>query len=243
MIDLNGILNALQTPNASRTAMIGGGAAAAGLATGLLAGKSGRKFIGKAAKYGAVAALGGLAYHAVTRSRTQGPSHPAPPGPAGSPTPAAPEPDYQSAPAGSAYLPAPDDTAALQRRARSLLRAVIAAAKADGTICDTERQRISERLAAASLDAADRAFVEFELVRPLNIDDVVMGVECPEHAAEIYAASLVAIDRNGAIERSYLNLLAARLGLDAALVSAIHQSADAETEPDLPQVSHRVMTA
>jgi uncharacterized membrane protein YebE (DUF533 family) len=54
MIDVNSILGALQGENGRRTAMVGGGAALAGLATGMLAGKSGRKMMGKAAKYGAV---------------------------------------------------------------------------------------------------------------------------------------------------------------------------------------------
>ena len=73
MIDVNGILNALNTPSGRNTAMVGGGAALAGLATGMLAGKSGRKFVGKAAKYGAVAALGGLAFHAINKHRQAAP--------------------------------------------------------------------------------------------------------------------------------------------------------------------------
>ena len=65
MFDVNKIVNALQNdPNARRTAMAGGGGVAAGFAASMLMGKSGRKMVGKAAKYGAVAALGGLAYHA-----------------------------------------------------------------------------------------------------------------------------------------------------------------------------------
>ncbi|KPP81467.1 MAG: putative membrane protein [Oceanicaulis sp. HLUCCA04] len=70
MIDVNRILDALQNdPNARRTAMVGGGGLAAGLGASMLMGGSGRKLLGKAAKYGAVAAVGGLAYHAWQKSR------------------------------------------------------------------------------------------------------------------------------------------------------------------------------
>ncbi len=65
MIDVNKILHSLQhDPGTRKTAATAGGVGAAGLAVGLLSGKKGRKFMGKAAKYGAVAALGGIAYHA-----------------------------------------------------------------------------------------------------------------------------------------------------------------------------------
>jgi hypothetical protein len=70
MFDVNKIITALQTdPNAQRTALAGGGGVAAGFAASMLMGKSGRKMMGKAAKYGAVAAIGGLAYHAWQKSQ------------------------------------------------------------------------------------------------------------------------------------------------------------------------------
>ena len=39
------------------------------------------------------------------------------------------------------------------------------------------------------------------------------GVDTPEHAAEIYAASLVPIDADTPAEKGYLTMLAGRLGL------------------------------
>jgi len=110
MFDINGIVNALQNdPNTRRNAMIGGGGAAAGLAAGMLMSKSGRKTVGKIAKYGAVAAVGGLAYHAWNRSR-QGQSGGAPQTAAITPTTAVPE-SFEAPPQGP-FLPAPNDTAA-----------------------------------------------------------------------------------------------------------------------------------
>lgn len=234
MINIDGILQAVRTNPGRSTAMVGGGAALAGLATGMLAGKSGRKFAGKAAKYGAVAALGGLAYHAISRHKSgQNAAQPGAPAagaasdlpPGVVPTPVTT--DYESAQPGTAFLPEPE-TEQLDHRARSLLRAMICAAKADGSVTELEWRRMQSRLADSGVDEASQAFLREELQKPLNIDDIVVGLDGEEHAAEIYAASLVAIDRHGPVERSYLQLLAARLGLDEGLVKEIHRSAEQE---------------
>ena len=45
------------------------------------------------------------------------------------------------------------------------------------------------------------------------------------NATEIYAASLLAIDPDGAAEQGYLALLAARLHLDPGLVDHLHARA------------------
>lgn len=233
MIDVNGILNALQSPTGRNTAMIGGGAAMAGLATGMLTGKSGRKMIGKAAKYGAVAALGGLAYHAINRRNqtTQGqPASEAASQPVSNPALT----DYATPPANSAFLPPADDEAACNRHAQSLIRAMLAAAKADGRITELEQARINDRMALIELDAESRAFLEFEMARPLNVDDVVQSVSCPEHAAELYAASLVAIDADGPVEQAYLKLLAVRLKLEPQLVHELHLAAAPDSPVGIP---------
>ena len=67
-----------------------------------------------------------------------------------------------------------------------------------------------------------------ELSAPLNLDAVVAGADTPEHAAEIYAASLVAMDADTPAEKAYLQMLAARLGLEPALVDEMHRAATAE---------------
>ncbi|WP_019962242.1 tellurite resistance TerB family protein [Woodsholea maritima] len=228
MIDINGLITALQTdPSTRKTAMVGGGAALAGLAAGMLTGKSGRKFVGKAAKYGAVAALGGLAYHAVTKMRTPaaGASEASAGAPAAAPATPMPAVDYDAAPENTAYLPAAGDHIAFDARAKSLVRAMISAAKADGEISAQERAIIQERMAAFELNGETRTFVELELVKPLNLDEVTRDVEGVEHAAEVYAASLVAIDDQGPVEKAYLGLLAARLRLEREVVDDIHTAA------------------
>ena len=215
MFDIDGILKALQTdPNARRQATTGAMAGAAGLAAGMLMGKSGGKLLGKATKYGAIAALGGLAYHAWQRSQAK--------------TSTTVSGDYGPAPAEEAFLPPPQDEAAHDALAQSLVRAMIAAAKADGRIDAEENQRIFARLEAMDLDPQSKAFVFDELSAPLNLDAVVAGADTPEHAAEIYAASLVAMDADTPAEKAYLQMLAARLGLEPALVEEMHRAAIAE---------------
>ena len=228
MIDVNRILEALQNdPNARRTAMVGGGGLAAGLAASMLMGGSGRKMLGKAAKYGAVAAVGGLAYHAWQKSRqnTAQPGAAAPASPQGS-VPAI-DADYEAAPANSGFLPAPADTNAQDALARTLLRAMIAAAKADGKIDAAEKERIFARLNTLDLSSEDKAFVFDELAAPLDLNAVIAGASSPEIAAEIYAASLVAIESETPAEKAYLNMLAIRLELDPGLVTEIHNMAGA----------------
>lgn len=232
MFDVNKIITALQTdPGAQRTALAGGGGFAAGLATSMLMGKSGRKMMGKAAKYGAVAAVGGLAYHAWNQHRqkqagTQGQSAPAAAQPTAGSVPAI-EAEYDAAPANSAFLPAPSDEAAQDALGKAMVRAMIAAAKADGKIDAEEKAAIFERLNAMDLDGEAKAFVFDELSAPLDINAVVAGADTPEHAAEIYAASLVAIEADTAAEKAYLQMLAARLELAPDLVAEIHAAAGA----------------
>jgi uncharacterized membrane protein YebE (DUF533 family) len=226
MFDLNKILTALQTdPNLQRNALAGGGGFAAGLAASLLMGKSGRKWLGKAASYGAVAAVGGLAYHAWQKSQ-QAKAVGASPASA----PAAPpvlEAEYQTAPPNTAFLPPPTDRIAQEQLGKALMRAMIAAAKADGKIDAAEQAAIFARLNALDLDADAKAFAFDALSAPLDIDAIVADATCPERAAEIYAASLVAIDADTPAERAYLQMLAARLALPPGLVAEIHAAAGA----------------
>ena len=51
----------------------------------------------------------------------------------------------------------------------------------------------------------------------------------PEVAAEIYVASLLAIDVDTAAEKSYLAMLAARLNLAPELVTELHRQVEVQT--------------
>ena len=198
----------------------GGGALAGGLAAILLGTKTGRNIGGEALKLGGMAAVGALAYKAYRDWQ------------AGKATTAAPA-AQQSVP----MLPAPSGTpfnpsteTGQQRLARHLLRAMIAAAKADGHIDAQEQARIFAEMDKLPLAADDKAFVMDELRAKLDIDAVAGAAETPEEAAEIYTASLLAIDIDNAAERGYLAMLAARLELDDALVAHLQQTVAAAAD-------------
>ncbi|MEM9170556.1 MAG: tellurite resistance TerB family protein [Pseudomonadota bacterium] len=215
MFDVDKILTALRTdPEAQKTAKTAGAGVAAGLAASMLMGKKGRKFMGNAAKLGALAAAGGLAYQA-WRNREAGDG-------------AAPQTggDWAPPPAESDYLPSGEGDR--DDLARALVRAMIAAAKADGKIDHDERERIFARLNDMDLTADEKAFVFDELNAPLDLDAVAASAKSPAQAAEIYAASLVAIEADTVQETTYLNALAAKLRLDEGLVAEIHAAASAD---------------
>lgn len=205
MFNIDQIIKAIQSdPNTQRTAMTG----AAGLAAGLLlSGGKPTKLLGNAAKLGAVAAVGGLAYKAWQNYQNNQ-------------TGAA-----QTPPREDAFIPAQNDVAAQEDLGKSLVRAMIAAAKADGRIDAEEKDAIFERLKAMPLSAEEKAWVFDELSAPLDINAVVARADTPEHGAEIYAASLVAITADTPAEQAYLEALATKLRLDPALVTEIHRTA------------------
>jgi uncharacterized membrane protein YebE (DUF533 family) len=192
----------------------GGGALAGGLAAILLGSKTGREIGGEALKLGGMAAVGALAYKAY-RDWQAGKEAPAEPL-------ARPNVPMLPAPSGTPFNPSSET--GQQKLARHLLRAMIAAAKADGHIDAQEQARIFAEMDKLPLAADDKAFVMDELRAKLDIDAVAGAAETPEEAAEIYAASLLAIDVDNAAERGYLAMLAARLELDDALVAHLQQT-------------------
>ncbi|WDQ99331.1 tellurite resistance TerB family protein [Devosia sp. J2-20] len=206
MFNIDQIVKALQTDrNAQNTAMTG----AAGLAAAMLlsGGKLG-KLAGNTAKLGAMAALGGLAYSAWQNHQNSRPAAPAPSSP-------------------DAFIPPAADVDAQEQLGKTLVRAMISAAKADGRIDADEKEAIFTRLEAMPLSSEEKAWVFDELSTPLDINAVVARADTPEHAAEIYAASLVAITADTAAERAYLDALATKLGLEPGLVEEIHKAIEA----------------
>jgi uncharacterized membrane protein YebE (DUF533 family) len=110
--------------------------------------------------------------------------------------------------------------------AQTLIYAMIAAAKADGAIDYTEQQRILTELSQAGADAEERAFIQREMAKPLDLDALVTRVQDKHMAEEVYAASLLAIEVDTSAEQQYLRDLAARLQLEAQTVTALHERFD-----------------
>jgi uncharacterized membrane protein YebE (DUF533 family) len=178
------------------------GAGAAGVLGGLLLSGVGGKFGRQVATLGGLAALGTLAYKAYQKHQGQASAETAPSG---------------------VFLPS--TIAGKEAIGKATLRAMISAMKADGQIETGEKAKLFERLGKVDLSDAEKAFLFEELAKPLDINAVVADATSPEVAAELYAASLVAINLNGAAEKAYLADLAARLKLDAGLVAELHSEA------------------
>jgi uncharacterized membrane protein YebE (DUF533 family) len=222
MADMNKLLGQLLGSGAA-----GGfaGGLAGGIASNLLTSKSGRKMGKKALKMGGIAAVGALAYAAYQRYSTgKGSADSALSQPA--------EAGLVPAPEGSAFMPAKNDIAGQEALGLTLVRAMIAAARADGRLDAQESQAIFQRIESLGLDPADQAVLVAEMGHPVDVDAIVNSAASPEVAAEIYLASRLAIDVDTSAEKSYLAMLAARLQLPPELVTELNRQVESQINSD-----------
>ncbi|MBO6551910.1 MAG: tellurite resistance TerB family protein [Roseitalea sp.] len=169
----------------------------------------GRELTGSAVKLGAAAAVGGLAYTA-WKNYKEGRAVEQ----AGSA-----EPEVLPPPQGSEF-----DIEADSQDGEfplALVRAMIAAARADGHIDDEERARIIDKLAVSGIDDDEQSFVRAELARPVDLDSIVGAARTEAQRVELYTASRLAIEPRTRAERGYLDMLAGRLQLPDPLVDHI----------------------
>ncbi len=219
---------------------LAGGLAAGGLLGLLVGNKKARKTVGKlaggAVGLGGAAALGALAHHAYRKWQDQKAQTP-PAAFQGGATNGHAITNTNSA----ASLPAPDQerfnpSAITGRDGRpfelALVKAMIAAANADGHICGDERQTIVTHVSALPLEDDEKAFVFDALMSPPTLHEIAGLADGPEQAAELYLASRLAIDPDLPAERAYLDGLARNLALPTELVEALEsQAAQAEQSP------------
>ena len=102
-----------------------------------------------------------------------------------------------------------------------MLRAMIAAAKADGAIDAEERGRIAAQLDGAGLSAKARDAVLADFDKPLSPAALAKLASDPMLAAQLYAAAVVGAGEIAAAERAWLNEFAKALKLDRAAAAAI----------------------
>lgn len=187
----------------------------------LLGTSTGRSLTGSALKIGGAAAVAGLAWKAwqnyqdgksPDQSRQEASGHP----------------DLLPPPAETAFDPA----AAPQGEEEftlALVRAMIAAARADGHVDDAEREQIAGKLALSGLDHDAADFINRELASPLDLDLIVAAAKTDAQKAELYTASRLTIRPDSRAERGYLDLLAGRLGLPDALIDHIEATVEGAT--------------
>lgn len=215
MVDMNKLLGQLLGSGAA-SGLAGG--LAGGLASSMLTSKKGLKLGAKALQVGGVAAVGALAYTAYQRFTNKETSA----------TPPANATDLIAAPPGTAFMPQQSDERAMEALGLILVRAMIAVARADGRLDAEESQSIFQKIQSLGLDSDSQALLVEEMGHPVDMDAIINSATSPEIAAEIYTASLLAVDVDTAAEKGYLGMLAARLRLPADLVVEIERQVEAQ---------------
>lgn len=116
------------------------------------------------------------------------------------------------------------DRKELEQETELVLKAMINAAKADGRIDEEEIHRIVGKLQEAGADAEDQRYVLVQMQKPMETVDLISAVKGrPELAAQVYAASLMAIEVDTPAEKAYLGQLASGLGLTPEVTGKIEQ--------------------
>ncbi len=116
------------------------------------------------------------------------------------------------------------DQRALEQQSELVLRAMINAAKSDGQIDRNEVQRLVGKMQELGADEEARQWMAEALQQPMETDALLAaGRSRPETGAQIYAASLLAIEVDTPAEKAYLDRLASGLGLPAEVTRQIEQ--------------------
>ncbi|HYD98893.1 MAG TPA: DUF533 domain-containing protein [Alphaproteobacteria bacterium] len=114
------------------------------------------------------------------------------------------------------------------KKALLLIRAMIAAAAADGAIDAQERQHMLDQLQQAGASRDDVALLEREIAHPVALDILLREVDTPEEAEMFYLTSSLAMGEQSGAERSYLQYLSSRLSLDPDRVAELDRLANAQ---------------
>ena len=103
--------------------------------------------------------------------------------------------------------------------AELIIRAMINAAKSDGSIDQSEQDKVIAKLGDVTQEEID--FVKREFAAPLDVQSFARGI--PQGMGEqIYAVSLMAIDLDKNAEAQYLAELAKGLGISPQLANQMH---------------------
>jgi uncharacterized membrane protein YebE (DUF533 family) len=113
----------------------------------------------------------------------------------------------------------------VEDHSHAVLRALIAAAKADGRIDDSEKQMISTEIGRHTDDPELQQWLDDEVARPLDAADVAQSATDTGMAAEMYLASVMLVDDQQEAERNYLDELAAALKIEPDLQVHLEQQA------------------
>ncbi len=218
----NPINSALSSIKNSFPGGLAGGAAAGGVVALLLGSKSTRKVAKKMAKYGGTAVLGGLAYKAYSNwqdnkalNQTQ-PLH---------------DQDIQQATPQLADAGQYGATQEAAERAHTalemtLVKAMIAASKADGQIDASEQKKLMSAVDELNLNDAQKGQLFTLMAADISVQELAESVRTEEARAEVYLAAYLAIEVDDQRERAFLNDLSLALKLPRGLAAYLEEQAD-----------------
>lgn len=107
-----------------------------------------------------------------------------------------------------------------EREAQILLQAMIAAAKSDGTVDESEQQRILGKMGEVS--AVEEQFLRDEMATSFDMGAFIRTVPAGMEQ-QVYLMSLIAIDLDSQAEARYLDQLRRGLNITEQQCNAIHQ--------------------
>jgi uncharacterized membrane protein YebE (DUF533 family) len=193
---LGNVLNDAGTAVGGKQNLALGGLGA--LAGALLGG--GGKSLGGALGGGVMALLGTMAYQALKGTGSQAPE----------------------VPLGLQEPRSAAERQQLEQNSEIVLKAMINAAKADGQIDQGEIQRIVGKLQESGMGKEAQQYVLTEMTKPLDTQALLAAAKGqPAFGAQIYAASLLAIEVDTPAEKKYLDQLAAGLGIKPEVTQRI----------------------
>ncbi len=119
----------------------------------------------------------------------------------------------------------PQEKKALEDDAETIVKAMINAAKADNKIDQKEIEKIVGKLDDDGLSQEEKDFFMTEANKPIDTAGIIASAGGQaEMAAQIYAASLLAIEVDTKAEQDYMQQLASGLGLHPQVVSHIEST-------------------
>ncbi len=195
---------------------LAGGAAAGGVVALLMGNKKARKYAGKAATYGGAALLGGLAFKAYQNWKHQ---------PAAASGDSSTQGHTSFSNEQSFHQQALTGTNADRPFELTLIRAMIAAARADGHIDSDEQKRIFSAVDRMDLSAEHKGFIFDCLQQEIPVHELASEVHNIELKTEVYLASCLVIDIDHSAERAHLDALARALDLPADLCRELEAQA------------------
>lgn len=107
-----------------------------------------------------------------------------------------------------------------EEQAKLLLRAMISAAKADGSIDADEQKKITEHI--GDITPEDIEFVKAQMQAPVDIEALIKSVPSGMEQ-QVYMMSLLAINLDSKPEALYLDKLAKGLNVSREVADGIHE--------------------